>query len=331
MKPLSLKIFAPVLLLLLLVSATLSWGEGKDRGVMRVEFLYAIESTGGRGERLQAPQDIFYDRQADELYIADAGNRGIFVYNNNGAFLQKIVVDGKEGSPTMVATDREGLLYVGHNRSAKVSIFNYRGEFLDALELPGVVDLPGNTVRPMYFADGPHGEVYALESKGKMVKIDPFGEKHEIFSPTGENAPNVIYGMTVDSRGRFLFSDMRPYSVVIYDPEKKEFQRFGSAGILYGQLARPQGVAADETGHIFVTSLVRNKVLCYDQEGNFIEEFGGIGKAYGRFYMPGKIVSDGKDRIYVLEPPLKRVQVFRISFPGEKKEISMQEGPLNRG
>lgn len=289
--------------------------EGRDRGKMRVEFLYAIESAGGRGDTLGSPQDIFYDRQAEELYVADGSGRGILIYNRNGAFLQELPIDTKIGSATMVAADSEGRFYLGYNRSARVGVLDFRGQEIGSYELPGVIDVPGASIRPMYFAFGSEGAVYVLKNKGGLVKIDAMGEDHQAFDLSGEDAPNMVYGMTIDPRGRFIFTDMRPNSMVIYDPEQDRFKRFGSAGILYGQISRPQGVTTDDNGHIFVTSLVRNKVLCYDSEGNFIEEFGGIGRNYGRFYMPTKIVSDGKDRIYVLESALKRIQVFRISFP----------------
>lgn len=306
--------------------------EGRDRGIMRVEFLYAIESIGGRGDNLRSPQDMAYDRKTQELYVVDASGRGVLIYNRNGAFLQELPFDTSIGTATMVSTDGEGNIYLGHNRSAKVSVLDFRGQPLGSYELPGIIDVPGAAIRPMYFAASPAGEVYALKNKGGLVKIDSYGEAHQEFSLTGgEDAPNLIYGMTIDPRGRFIFTDMRPNSMVIYDPKQDSFQRFGSAGILYGQISRPQGVAVDGSGHIYVTSLVRNKVLCYDSEGNFIEEFGGIGRNYGRFYMPTKIVSDGKDRIYVLETGLKRIQVFRISFPKQSSVVKNSNSSLGRG
>jgi sugar lactone lactonase YvrE len=298
-----------------------SFAAGTDRGIMKVDFLYSIESTGGRGETLKSPIDIFYDRKKDELYIVDPGNGGIFIYNGSGVFIQKISFnrDGEEGSPKMIAVDGEGRLYVGHLSSPRISIFSYKGEPLDVLVLPGVIDVRGSDVVPLHLASGPDGGVYALKSSGGVVKVDPFGEKHEEISISGEGAPNVIYGITVDSDGSFLFADMRPYSVVRYDPKGKTFSRFGSPGVIYGQLARPIGVATDDSGHIFVTSLVRNNVLCYSREGEFIEEFGVMGKGYGQFVMPTKIASDGKDRLFVLEEPLKRVQVFRVKFLKENE------------
>jgi len=285
---------------------------------MRVEFLYSIEGVGGRGDRLRSPRDIAYDRKADELYIADPGRRGVLIFDRNGMFTQQLAVDEELGSPMIVATDGEGRIYVGYNRSAKISVLDFRGELMDSFEIPGVVDMPGVTVRPQYLASGPDGHVYALKNKGGMVRIDPFGEKHEEIVLGGNDAPAMIYGFALDAKGRFLFSDMRPASVVVYDPEAESFQRMGSQGVIYGQLARPQGVATDDAGHIFVTSLVRHNVLCYDENGDFIEEFGGIGKQYGRFYMPSKLVHDGRDKLYVLEPALKRIQVFRIVFPQEE-------------
>lgn len=294
---------------------------GKDRGIMGVEFLYAIEYAGGRADKLREPLDIFFDREKKELYVTDAANRAVFIYDNNGMFQQKIRIDGKEGSPRLVAVDGKGRIYTGHITSPKISLLDFRGELLDVINLPGIVDAPGNTVRPMYLASGRNGEVYALKSAGGIVKVDPNGESHEEVNIAGEGAPNMIYGMTVDREGRYLFTDMRPYSVVIFDPRKKEFKRFGSPGVLYGQLDRPIGIAADDAGHIFVVSTVTNKVSCFDRDGNFIEEFGGFGETYGKFYMPSKIVSDGKDRLFVLENTLKRVQVFRIKFLKESEVV----------
>lgn len=306
-------------LLLLIVSChsglTLqAFAAGVDRGIMSVEFLYSIETAGGRSDRLRELQDIFFDRVKKELYIVDAGNRSIFVYDKNGIFLQQIKLQGNEGSPRLVAVDGKGRLYASHITSPKVSLLDFRGEPLEVLNLPGIIDAPGGTVRPMHLASGSKGEVYALKSAGGVVKIDPAGEAHEEVPISGEGGPGMIMGMTVDGAGRFIFTDMRPYSVVIFDPEKKKFQRFGSPGVLYGQLDRPIGVASDEKGHIFVVSTVTNKVSCFDKDGNFIEEFGGFGEEYGRFYMPTKIASDGKNTLYVMENTLKRVQVFRIKF-----------------
>ncbi|RJQ22209.1 MAG: hypothetical protein C4560_02785 [Nitrospiraceae bacterium] len=313
------------LILLPLLLSVVGHGEslaaGIDRGIMKVDFLYSIESTGGRADTLKAPTDIFYDRKKGELYVVDPGNGGIFIYNESGAFIQKISInrDGEEGSPKMIAVDDEGRLYVGHLSSPKISVLSYRGEPLEVLDLPGTVDAPGFDVVPLRLASGPDGRVYALKSAGGVVKIDPLGENHEEISISGSGAPNVIYAISVDNDGSFLFADMRPYSVVRYDPKGKTFNRFGSPGVIYGQLARPVGVATDEAGHIFVTSLVRSKVLCYSKGGDFIEEFGGPGNRYGQFVMPTKIASDGKDRLFVLEEPLKRVQVFRVKFLNENE------------
>lgn len=312
-------LIASISLLLALLSQEVCFSEVKDRGLMQVDFLYSIEYTGGRSDTLKAPTDIFFDRAKRELYVVDPGNRGIFVYNESGTFVQKIRVDGKEGSPKMVAVDGDGRLYVGHLSSPKISVFSYKGEPIDVVEIPGALDLPGNQVRPLHLVNGPDGQVYALKSAGGIVKLDPFGDRHEEISISGAGAPNMMYGITLDNDGSFLFTDMRPYSVVRYSPKAKTFSRFGSAGVIYGQMARPIGIASDGSGHIFVTSLVRNNVLCYDREGKFIEEFGGIGRGYGRFYMPSKIVSDGRDMLFVLEESLKRVQVFRVKFPLEEK------------
>lgn len=301
---------------------------GNDRGILRVEFLYAVEHAGGRGERLREPVDIFLDRKTGELYVVDAAAAEILVYDRNGMFVQAIEVGGAAGAPRMVAVDGLGRIYVAHLTSGKISLLDYRGEVLDALTLPGVVDVPGAPVRPVAFAVGAAGEVYALKSAGGIVRVDPDGDAHEEIPIAGGEKPNLIYGIAVDRTGRFLFTDMRPYSVVTFDPKSGDSKRFGSAGVLYGQLDRPIGIAADDAGRIFVVSTVTNKVSCFGRDGEFIEEFGQIGEGYGRFYMPSKIVSDGRDRVYVLENTLKRVQVFRVQVLEEKEKTRASQGSV---
>ena len=299
-----------------------------DRGVMSVDFLYSIEYTSGRSEKLGEPIDIFFDRKKNELYIVDARTSKIYVYDNSGMFLQEIKLTGVNSPPGMMAVDGKGNMYVGYLGSPKISIFDYKGEPLEHLDLPGIVDAPGNTERPVRLSSGPDGRVYSLKKTGGVVKIDFDNESHEEISISGDGQPNVIIGMGIDSAGRFLFTDVRPYSVVVFDPAKKTFRRFGTPGVLYGQITRPTGVAADDAGHVFVLSGTISKVSCFDREGEFIEEFGGLGDRYGQFYMPSKIVSDGKDRLFVLENTLKRVQVFKIRFLKEEKQIqSARAGP----
>lgn len=307
-----------------------SHAKGLDRGIMSVEFLYSIEYTSGRSDKLGEPTDIFFDRRKNEFYIADARSGKIYIYDNSGMFLQEIKLTGVNSPPGMLAVDGKGNIHVGYLGSPKISIFNYKGELLENIDLPGIVDVPGNTARPFRLSSGPDGRVYALKTTGGVVRIDTEGEAHEEISISGDGQPNVIIGMGMDNEGRFLFTDMRPYSVVVFDPKKKEFKRFGSPGVLYGQLVRPTGITADDAGHIFALSGTISKVSCFDKEGEFIEEFGGMGDRYGKFYMPSKIVSDGKDRLFVLEQTLKRVQVFKIRFLKEEKQaLSVKDGSLD--
>lgn len=288
-----------------------------DRGVLKVEFLYAIERAGGRNDKLREPLDIFFDREKRELYVVDPGRQAVLVYDDNGMFIQEIRFEGSDGSPRNVAVDKEGQIYVGYLNSPRVTLHDFKGEPLGVHELEGA-SVSRSDVRPVYLTRGPEGAIYTLKSNGAIVKIDPDGGSHEPLELAGKGAPNTIFGMTVDSAGRFLFTDMRPYSVVVYDPKMKDFKRFGEGGVLYGQLDRPTGIAADEKGHIFVVSVVTNKVSCFNKEGQFLEEFGQIGETYGSFYMPSKIVSDGKDMVFVLENTLKRVQVFKVEFLKER-------------
>ncbi|OGR00394.1 MAG: hypothetical protein A2505_08720 [Deltaproteobacteria bacterium RIFOXYD12_FULL_55_16] len=316
--------FVLLLLFVLAVQATPVFAAGQDRGVMRVTFLYAIEDVGSRSELLKNPIDLAFDPQSGALYVVDPGYGAIMIYDVNGMYTGRIPLKSKEGAPMMVSSDAAGRIYVGYSNSSRISVLDYKGAPLAVLDLAGASDEKGGkAVRPLYLASGgPDGAVYAMKSRGGVVRLDPEGQTHAEIKVEGKNTeegPNQIFGFSMDRAGRFLFSDMRPYSVVRYDSKEQNFQRIGKPGVIYGLIARPAGLATDNQGHIFVTSTVRNKVLCYDAEGEFVEEFGGLGKNYGQFYMPGKLAMNGGNRLFVLETALKRVQVFEVEFPQEGK------------
>lgn len=306
-------------IVLLLLSFAGSAAAGVNRGILKVEFLYSIEYAGGRSDRLHEPVDIFFDRKKGEFYVVDGAVDKIYVYDGNGMFIQEIRLQEKASVPANIAVDGEGRIYVSYGRNAKVSMLDYKGEAMEDLKLPGVLDLPESPVRALSLRTGRDGAVYALKSTGTIVKIDPENVAHRELSLTGEGGPTVISGMAVAGDGNFLFTDMRPYSVALFDTETRKYKRIGTPGVLYGQLARPQGITTDEAGHIFVVSSGTGKVSIFDREGTFIEEFGEFGSAYGEFYMASKIASDGKDRIFVLENTLKRIQVFKVEFLKEKE------------
>lgn len=305
------------MVLLLAVVLPLFGGGAMGSEKMSVEFLYAIEFASGRSERLKEPIDIFFDQAKQELFVLDASLQKILIYDRNGMFLYSIDQQGKEVLPKAVAVDGKGRIFKSYFYNHKIGVMDFKGELLDEFLLPGIDDDPRSGVRLSALCSGPQGEVYALKSAGGVVKVDPTGKNHEMISISGEGAPNMIMGMGVGADGRLLFTDMRPYSVVAFDPGKNEFKRIGTPGVLFYQLARPVGVAADNEGHIFVTSSTASKVNIYGRDGDFIYAFGGSGTSYGRFYGPGKIVSNGTDKIYVLENPLKRIQVFKVAFKEE--------------
>lgn len=311
------KLLLTILIIILVAALTPAAATALAGEKMSVEFLYSIEFAGGRSERLSEPIDIFFDQAKQELFVLDANLQKIFIYDRNGMFLYAMDQKGKEVLPKTMAVDGKGRIFKSYFYSHKIGVMDFKGELLDEFYLPGVEEASKTGRYLSALCSGPNGEIYALISGGGVIKVDPAGKEHEMISIAGEGAPSMIMGMGVGADGRFLFTDMRPYSVVAFDPRNKEFKRIGTPGVLFYQLTRPVGVTADNEGHIFVTSSTASKVNIYDRDGNFIYAFGGSGTTLGRFYRPTKIVSNGTDKIYILENPLKRIQVFKVAFSQE--------------
>jgi DNA-binding beta-propeller fold protein YncE len=172
----SFRILFPLLVaaLVQLTHPAPSQAAGVDKGVISIEFLYSIEYTAGKTEKLREPMDLHFDPQKNELYVVDAGTRKIMIYDNNGMFIQDIPIYGD--TPSMFAVDKGGDIYVGYTSSPKISHLDYRGNHIEDIILPGIVDVPGNTIRPMRLVSGADGSVYA---RGAYRVYVPFGRMRQ--------------------------------------------------------------------------------------------------------------------------------------------------------
>lgn len=157
-----------------------------------------VLSSFGTGV-LGRPGGIALDSQRKRLYVADAKNNRIAVFDsktfelrgNFGSATKKGAHDlGTFLAPTNVAVDKQGLIYVADTWNNRVQILDSTGKTVRAFGAQG--DRPGEFIRP---------KGIAVDSEGHIYVADAEFNNFQIFTPEGK--PLLAVGALGDKPGEF--------------------------------------------------------------------------------------------------------------------------------
>lgn len=258
---------------------------------------------------LMRPFALFVDAK-EKLYIADPGAGRVTVIDMKTFDVLNILDAGKDEllSPTGVAADGAGRIFVADSALKKVFILDEKGKFLAAFEgdfqRPACVAIDAKT-RKVYISDTLEHTIFIYSSEGKRLgRIGRWGSQ-----PGEFNFPTHLF---VDAGGLIYVTDAMNFRVQIFSPEGKVIGSVGSLGDSPGSLDKPKGVAVDGEGHIYVVDAIRDTVKIFDREGRLLLFFGDKGNNYGDFWLPSGIFIDSKNIIYVADTYNMRVQAFQL-------------------
>jgi DNA-binding beta-propeller fold protein YncE len=183
--------------------------------------------------------------------------------------------DGQFESPTHLAVDRTGTVYVADTANNRVQKFDANGRFL-------------------------------LKWGGK-------GTGDGQFAFTGD-APDG-FGIAVDGSGAVYVADTNNNRIQKFDPNGQLLRTWGGAGSGDGQFNRPFDIAADATGNIYVADGINHRVQKFDPNGQFLLKWGGEGTGNGQFQYASGVTVDGPGNVYVADTgaTFSRVQKFDAS------------------
>ena len=167
---------------------------------------------------LGRPGGIAIDPHRNRLYVADAKQSRIAVFDIKSlefkGYFGTPSQDGKPengtfNSPTNVAVDRSGNIYVADTLNCRVQILNPDGKFLRAFGAQG--DRPGQFIRPKGIAVDSEGHVYVADAEFNNFQVlSPEGQPllavGELGSAPGQFA--LIAGLYIDSQDRIYTSEM---------------------------------------------------------------------------------------------------------------------------
>jgi len=209
-------------------------------------------------------------------------------------------------SPSGLAVDSDGKLYVADNDRQHIVVFDSNGEWENVWGDSGFD--PGELSRP--------GDL-ALDSAGFLYEVDAANDRIQKFTRAGDfittwgdfgdedgkfRAPS---GIAVDSAGNVFVTDsqlhrIQKFSQNAVDPLKYDhvWSR-GSEGSGVEQFFAPSGVAVDSTGKLYVTDTNNQRVQILSTDGAFLGSWGTTGTTLSQFEEPGAIAIDSADRLYI--------------------------------
>jgi sugar lactone lactonase YvrE len=168
---------------------------------------------------------------------------------------------GQFASPSGVATDAAGNVYVVDAGNYRVQKFTSDGKFLrkwgregsgkgEFLRTPGAIAVDGA------------GDVYVTELTDQQEAR--LGNRVDKFT----------------SDGRFL-------------------ARWGRGGSASGEFVDPEGIATSPTGNVYVSDSGNHRVETFGPGGSFVTEWGTYGTGPGQFDWPTGIATDAAGDVYV--------------------------------
>lgn len=166
------------------------------------------------GEKLlQRPTGLAFDRQNNNLYVADAALHKVFVFSDKGELAFQI--GGRKGdqtglfnSPTYLAIANQKL-HVSDTLNARIQQFSLQGDWLGSFGKRGMYK--GNLPRPKGVAVDSENHVYVVESYYDHLLI--FNEQGVPLLPIGGhgNKPgqfNLPAGIWIDEQDQVYVVDM---------------------------------------------------------------------------------------------------------------------------
>jgi DNA-binding beta-propeller fold protein YncE len=211
---------------------------------------------------VQIPAGVIAD-SSGTIYVADAGQAKIAVYDRNGVYVTAFPLPGVK--PVALALNEAlGRLYVLDRIGHRVVVLNLAGGHL--FEFGGQGKENGKLHMPLGIALDKSGKVYVMDTGNFRVQIfDPDGKFLHKFGSVGDRAGFFASpkGIAVDSDGHIYVTDAAFSNFQIFDRKGNILLYVGRLGSYPGQLYLPAGISIDENDRIYIADQFNNRVQVF--------------------------------------------------------------------
>ena len=293
----------------------------------------------GSAARFKSLQGIAIDT-ADNLYIADSGNRSIRKITPAGVVTTFVDgTNGQLGSPRGVVVDSTGTLYVtdytAHviyrvTPAGVVSKFAGPNSGGGTAPLAGSTDGPTTSAlfnAPSAIAADSAGTLYVADTGGNTVRKIASGNVTTLAGQTGRSSSvdgkgsaarfEDPYAVAVDGSGNVYVADATDHSIRKITPDGTVTTFAGKPGTfgssdgtgVAAMFKTPQGIATDSVGNVYVADTGNATVRKITSAGVVTTLAGTAGSegslnatgSAARFASPYGVAVDGAGNVYVVE------------------------------
>jgi DNA-binding beta-propeller fold protein YncE len=233
-------------------------------------------------ERLVKPIGISVD-DAGSLFVADATQKLIMVYDRDGNFLRRFGGADLFSRLTSVTVDKKG-------------------------ERAYVVDIGGAASKSEF-----HRVLVFNAKTGE--NLFNFGTRGS--GPGELNLPRAV----AVGKDKLYVVDGGNFRIQVFDMDGKFQKSFGGVGKQIGNFARPKEADTDADGNLYVIDSAFGNFQIFNPEGELLMYVGerSDDPGPGRFNLPSGITVDENGRIYVVDQMFKKVDIFRPAKMGENE------------
>ncbi len=251
--------------------------------------------------------------QKGELFVIDRTGR-IQKFDYEGNFiLQWELEEIENGTPTDMAGDQNGDVWIADTHYSRILHFDREGELISSFGEYG--EEPGKFVFPTDVAIGDNGEMFVTEY-GHEDRIQVFTKEGEYLRGwgeygTGDRQLNRAMGIVRGNDSLLYIADSVNHRVVVYNQKGEFIRKFGKEGKNDGEMSFPYDIDVDEQNNVYICEYGSHRVQKFTSEGKWLASWGGLGSEKGMLAQPwGVSVDEGK--IFVADTKNHRVQVFQF-------------------
>lgn len=219
--------------------------------------------------------------------------------------------DGKLLTPTGVAVDALGNVYVSEGNGNRGQKFDNNGNFVFKFGLLG--DIPGGFVSPSGIAVDSAGNIYVTDAfTDRVSKFNSSGTFVLTWGGfgSGDGSFQGASGVAVDSLGNVYVSDANNHRIQKFTSAGVFISKWGSSGAGDGFFSGPQDVAIDLLDNVYVADSGNNRIQKFTSGGVFITKWGTAGSGNGQFSSPAGVGTDPTGTVYVADTGNSRIQSF---------------------
>jgi len=204
---------------------------------------------------------------------------------------------GQLKSPTGIAVDSQGNVWVADTGNNRVVEFDENGQFITMF---------GKQVNKTITEAGVYGELLENQCRAEVKDVCQAG-----VAGGGANQMTAPKGVAIGPEGLIWVADTGNNRVQGFASNGQAEVKFGSAGAASGQFNEPFGIAVAPDANLWVTDRANKRVEEFTPAGAFIREqhgagYGGTGN--GEFSGPTGIAADSKGNVFVADTGNNRLQ-----------------------